>query len=199
MSAELIAQGQLVQEAPNPGASSCPVWTGERAGLTLHVITPILLTMAKGLQAEIKQSVPFRSPATEALLSILRTAAVIEHRLGEELKPFGITGPQHNVLRILRGAREKGLCGREIGERMVARVPDVPRMLDRMEAMKLISRERDTEDRRHVTARITQKGLDLLTKVEPELDRIERSRFNDFDAKQIQALIDGLALVRETF
>ena len=155
--------------------------------------------MPKGLQAEIKQSIPFRSPATEAMLSILRTAAVIEHRMGEVLKEFGITGPQHNVLRILRGAGSQGLCGREIGERMIARVPDVPRMLDRMAAMKLISRERDPEDRRHVTARITQKGLDLLTQVDPAIDRAERERFSQLEAKEIQGLIDGLAAVREAF
>ena len=155
--------------------------------------------MPKSLQAEIKQTVPFKSPATEALLSILRTAALIEHRIGEELKPFGITGPQHNVLRILRGAGPKGLCGREIGERMVARVPDVPRMLDRMETMKLIARARDQEDRRHVTARITQKGLDLLVKVEPAVDLAERQRFASLSPGEIQGLIDGLAAVREAF
>jgi DNA-binding MarR family transcriptional regulator len=155
--------------------------------------------MNKGLQAEIKQSIPFRSSATEAMLSILRTAAVIEHRVGEELKRFGITGPQHNVLRILRGAGQKGLCGREIGERMVSRVPDVPRMLERMEGMKLISRVRDTEDRRQVTARITQKGLDLLSRVEPVLDQAELDRFSQLDGKRIQAIIEGLAAVREGF
>lgn len=155
--------------------------------------------MTRGLQAEIKQSIPFRSSATEAMLSILRTAAVIEHRMGEELKRFGITGPQHNVLRILRGAGEKGLCGREIGERMVSRVPDVPRMLERMESLKLISRVRDAEDRRQVTARITQKGLDLLTRVEPAMDQAERERFSGLDAGQIQSIIDGLAAVREGF
>lgn len=155
--------------------------------------------MPKGLQAEIKQSIPFKSPATEALLSILRTAAMIEHRLGEYLKPFGLTGPQHNVLRILRGAGNKGLCGREIGERMVSRVPDVPRMLERMEAMKLISRERDPEDRRHVTARITQKGLNLLLEVDPAMDKAERARLSQLEDAQIQGIIDGLAAVREGF
>ena len=155
--------------------------------------------MNKGLQAEIKQSIPFRSAATEAMLSILRTAAVIEHRMAEELKPFGITGTQHNVLRILRGAGKEGLCGRDIGDRMISRVPDVPRMLERMEAMKLITRERDPEDRRHVTARITQKGLDLLAKLDPQLDKIEIARFAHMDPAQVKSIIDGLAVVREGF
>ena len=155
--------------------------------------------MPKGLQAEIKQSIPFRSAATEAMLSILRTAAVIEHRMAEELKPFGITGTQHNVLRILRGAGPEGLCGREIGERMISRVPDVPRMLDRMEAMKLISRQRDPEDRRHVTARITQKGMELLAQLDPRLDAAELARFAHMEPHQVKSIIEGLAIVREGF
>jgi DNA-binding MarR family transcriptional regulator len=92
------------------------------------------------LQAEIKQSRPFPSAAAEALLSILRTSAMLDHELADALKPFGITPTQHNVLRILRGAGQGGLCGREVAERMVASVPDVPRMLERLEAMGFITR-----------------------------------------------------------
>ncbi len=114
--------------------------------------------MPSTLQAELKQTRPFPSRASEAFVSILRTAAVLEHQLGEALRPFGLTPTQHNVLRILRGAGAEGLCGREIAERMVARVPDVPRMLDRLEALRLTARKRDPADRRHVTATITPKG-----------------------------------------
>jgi DNA-binding MarR family transcriptional regulator len=153
--------------------------------------------MPKGLQAEIKQSVPFRRPVTEAMLSVLRTAAVIEHKIGEVLKPYGLTGTQYNVLRILRGAGADGLCGRDIGERMVSNVPDVPRMLERMESMKLIARQRDPEDRRHVTARITQKGLDLLSKVQPHLEQVENDRLKGLDEVQVKAVIAGLAAMRE--
>lgn len=153
--------------------------------------------MPSRLQAEIKQTRPFPRRTTEALLSILRTAAVLDHHLGEALKPFGITPTQHNVLRILRGAGATGLCGREIGERMVARVPDVSRLLDRLEAMQLISRQRDPADRRHVTARITRKGLDLLEIVGPELEAVERSRLGRLSEDALASLIDSLAAVRD--
>ncbi|MFZ5625201.1 MAG: MarR family winged helix-turn-helix transcriptional regulator [Gemmatimonadota bacterium] len=153
--------------------------------------------MPSRLQAEIKQTRPFPRRTTEALLSILRTAAVLDHHLGEALKPFGITPTQHNVLRILRGAGATGLCGREIGERMVARVPDVSRLLDRLEAMQLISRQRDPADRRHVTAWITRKGLDLLEIVGPELEAVERSRLGRLSEDALASLIDSLAAVRD--
>jgi DNA-binding MarR family transcriptional regulator len=153
--------------------------------------------MPNGLRAEIKQSKPFPRRSSEAMLSILRTAAALEHQLGEALKPAGITLTQYNVLRILRGAGAEGLCGREVAERLVARASDVPRLLERMEAMELISRERDATDRRHVTARITRKGLDLLASATPHLDAVERSRLGRLSDATLRDLIDGLAAVRE--
>jgi DNA-binding MarR family transcriptional regulator len=152
--------------------------------------------MASRLQAEIKQSKPFPRRSSEALLSVLRTAALLEHRLNEILRPHGITELQYNVLRILRGAGAEGRCGREISERLVSQVPDVSRLLDRMEALGLLRRERDTTDRRHVTARITRAGLRLLDETTPQLEAFERERFGDFDAERLQQIIDGLADVR---
>jgi len=76
-------------------------------------------------------------------------------------------------------------------------VPDVSRLLDRMESMQLLRRERDDTDRRHVTACITTKGLRLLDETMPKLDEFDRERFGDFDAEQLQQIIDGLADIRE--
>ena len=152
--------------------------------------------MANNLQAELKQSKPFPRVTAEALLSVLRTAAVLEHQLTEALKPYRLTHTQYNVLRILRGAGANGLCGREVGERMVSRVPDVPRLLDRMEETGLINRERDPDDRRHVTARITRKGLTMLKQVTPELEAVERARAGRIPTGQLQQLIEVLSTVR---
>ena len=96
--------------------------------------------MTSRLQVEIKQAKPFPRRSSEALLGVLRTAALLEHRINEILRPYGITELQYNVLRILRGARPDGLCGREISERLVSQVPDVSRLLDRMESMQLLRR-----------------------------------------------------------
>jgi DNA-binding MarR family transcriptional regulator len=151
--------------------------------------------MPSRLQAEIKQTKPFPSRSSEALLSVLRTAAVLEHHLNEALRPCGITALQYNVLRILRGAGPDGWCGREISERLVSKVPDVSRLLDRMESMQLLRRERDASDRRHVTARITPKGLRVLEEATATLEPTAR-RFDHLDAKRLQHVIDGLADIR---
>jgi len=152
--------------------------------------------MTNDLQTELKQTRPFPRRTTEAMLSILRTAAVLDHQFEAALRPHGLTSTQYNVLRILRGAGSEGLCGREVAERMVARVPDVPRLLERLEGMGLIARERDPADRRHVTARITRKGLDLLDKVTPDVDAVEQARLGHLTGPVLAGLIRGLAAIR---
>jgi DNA-binding MarR family transcriptional regulator len=152
--------------------------------------------MLSRLLIELKQTRPFARPGEEAVVSIMRTAAVLEHEINEILKPFDLTVTQYNVLRILRGAGSAGLCGREVGERLIAQVPDVPRLLERMSEAGLVSRERDPADRRHTTARITPKGLRLLDDVKPALDPVERRRTGSLRPDEIQALLRHLEAVR---
>lgn len=148
------------------------------------------------LQDELKQNRPFESLEAEALLSIVRTAAVLDHAVNEALKPFGLTTTQYNVLRILRGAGDKGLCGREVAERLISPSPDIARLLDRMEETKLLLRTRDRDDRRYVTATITPKGLQLLDDVEPALEELRRARVGAVDRDALQALIETLEAIR---
>lgn len=153
--------------------------------------------MATRLQDEIKQTKPFARPGDEALLSIVRTASVLEHAMNETLRPFGLTMTQYNVLRILQGAGAAGLCGREIGERLISRVPDVSRLLDRMADAGLVSKERDSADRRHVTTRITARGRRLLAEATPALMEAEGGRMERLSARSVTALIEALELIRE--
>jgi len=153
--------------------------------------------MTRHLRDEIKQTKPFDHPADEALLSILRTATVLEHASNEMLRPFGITMTQYNVLRILRGAGARGLCGREVGERLISSVPDVSRLLDRMADMGLIVKERDAADRRHVTARITPKGRRVLTRATPALAEYGRARAERLSTRTLETLVEALEAIRE--
>ena len=156
----------------------------------------LLLVTPKGLRAELKMTRPFRSVEEEAILSIARTAALIEHAGAEALKPFNLTITQYNVLRILRGAGQDGLCRNEVGERLVTKVPDVTRLLDRMEAAGLIVRERGSEDRRFVATRITDTGLKLLEKIDRELPVIHGRQIGHVSPKRLRELISILEEVR---
>jgi len=153
--------------------------------------------MEHQLRDEIKQTKPFASLEQEAMLNVMRTAAVLEHELSEMLKAYGITLTQHNVLRILRGAGEKGLGRNEVRDRMVAQVPDATRLLDRMVEMGLVTRARDTDDRRCVVARITKKGLQILEKIGEPLLEIHRHQLGHMSEKELQTLITLLSKARQ--
>src|SRR5690625_7147673 len=106
--------------------------------------------MKTDVTKDLKQSRPFANLEHGAQLSIIRTSSMLTDAFERMLKPHGITSTQFNVLRILRGAGDTGLCRNEIGDRMITRMPDVTRLLDRMEEAGYIARERSTEDRRMV-------------------------------------------------
>ncbi len=152
--------------------------------------------MASGLRAELKQKKPFRSLKEEASLNVMRTAAVLEHAFEVAMKPQRITATQYNVLRILRGAEPNGLCRSEISDRLVRQVPDVTRLLDRLEAAKLIARQRGGTDRRYVVTRISASGLSLLERIDQQVDRLHVEQLGHLDDEQLRTLISLLEEVR---
>lgn len=121
---------------------------------------------ASQLQEELKQTVPFGSAGQEAVLGILRTADLLHRSIAAILSPFGISNQQYNVLRILRGAGERGLPTLEIGDRMIEQSPGVTRLVDRLIAHGWAERVRCTNDRRVVYCRITPAGLELLARAD---------------------------------
>ena len=152
--------------------------------------------MAPKLQEELKQSKPFATAEEEAYLSLVRTAAVLEHSTAQALKPYGITPTQYNVLRILRGAGDSGLCRNDVGSRLVTAVPDVTRLLDRMEEMALIVRERSTTDRRVVSTRLTKKGSDLLARLDERINEIHADQLGHIPKRELKTLVALLASIR---
>jgi DNA-binding MarR family transcriptional regulator len=145
--------------------------------------------MASGLRAELKQRKPFVSPEQEALLSLARTAALLDHATAEALKPYRLTPTQYNALRILRGAEPEGLCRNEVRDRLVARVPDATRLLDRLADMGLVVRSREGDDRRFVRARITPAGLDLLRSLDGVVCSLHREQLGHLGRRKLRVLI----------
>lgn len=153
--------------------------------------------MTSTLREELRQQKPFVSLEQEAHLSIVRTGSLLTDAIEQLLKPFDVTATQYNVLRILRGAEPRGLCRNDLRDRMLTKMPDVTRLLDRMEDAKLVARARDSEDRRLVSTRITAKGLRLLEELEDAVYATHESCFRQLGKTQLRALIDMLAIVRE--
>jgi DNA-binding MarR family transcriptional regulator len=153
--------------------------------------------MRHRLLTELKMTGPFASLAHEAHLNLARTEAVLGHAVEEALRPHGITITQFNVLRILRGAGTEGLCRSAIGERMIRRVPDVTRLLDRLEEARLVTRERTGDDRRYVTTRITAAGLALLRKLDSRVNALHEDLLGHLGPERLRTLITLLEDARQ--
>lgn len=152
--------------------------------------------MPSSLQREIFKKQPFRSPHQEAYLNLVRSASLLESRVERLLKPHGLSPATYNVLRILRGAGEDGRKCHEIGEHMITRVPDITRLVDRLERAALARRERCDKDRRAVFVRITPAGLKLLARIDEPLLELHAQQLGHMTRKQLDALSELLALAR---
>ena len=153
--------------------------------------------MTGKLRKEIKQNKPFESLEVEAFLNIVRTADAFERNNAELFKLFDLTVTQFNVLRILRGAGEEGLNCREISERMLTFDPDVTRLLDRMETREFVCRSRDAKDRRVITVRITQSGLNLVKELDQKVLDLHKQQLGHLGERKLQRLINLLESARE--
>jgi DNA-binding MarR family transcriptional regulator len=125
-------------------------------------------------------------------VALLKAADALSQDAEQLLKSQGLTGAQYNVLRILRGAEPDGLPCKGIGDRMISHDPDITRLLDRMEKRQMIIRERQTDDRRVVKARITAQGLETLKKLDQPVRELHRSQFRRVSQARLRMLEDLL-------
>jgi len=132
------------------------------------------------------------TPEEAAFLDLLRTCDLLSRGPAQFLKSEDLSPTQYNVLRILRGALPAGMpCG-EIASRMITRDPDITRLLDRLEKRELISRCRETKDRRMVVARITPRGLKLLARLDEAVQEMYRKQLGHLGAVRLKELQDLL-------
>ncbi len=122
-------------------------------------------------------------------VSLMRTSDLIRRAAALVIEPHGITIQQYNVLRILRGAGSEGLPTLEIAARMIEQTPGITRLLDRLEAKKLVRRERCPRDRRQVTCRISEEGLALLAALDGPVAESEREALSALTPHQIRQLV----------
>lgn len=129
-------------------------------------------------------------------ISLQKAADALGLEAEQLLKPHTLTGTQYNVLRILRGAEPEGLPCSAIGERMISHDPDMTRLLDRMEKRGLITRARQTTDRRVVKTRITSEGLALLKSLDQPVRELHKRQLHHISSARLKTLAGLLEEVR---
>lgn len=145
--------------------------------------------MAKSIQRELRQTRPFRSLQEQVVVNLLRTADAVMSPWAQYLKRVeGLSPSQYNILRILRGARPTGRRVSEIAERMIARDPDVTRLVDRLVAGGLARREPDPADRRAIRVELTGAGLTVLKRLDAASDRFALATLAGLSPAKLKAL-----------
>jgi MarR family transcriptional regulator, organic hydroperoxide resistance regulator len=127
---------------------------------------------------------------------ILRTASYLRRSYADIFDRRGITFQQYNVVRILRGAGPDGLPTLAIAERLIDETPGITRLLDRLEAKKLIRRERPASNRRQVICYATPKGLDLLRELDAPLRARVRTSAQELSDAEVEKLLEYLGRIR---
>lgn len=148
------------------------------------------------LQKELKKRHPFDSLEQEATLSIARTADRFGICFSRLFREHGLTPSQYNVLRILRGEGQP-LPILEVADRLIAAVPGITGLIDRLEGMSLVTRERSTEDRRVVFVAITPRGLDLLGRLDEPVEALHRRLVGHLSQAELRELIRLLEKARQ--
>lgn len=151
--------------------------------------------MSGDLQREIGKKRPFEAAEQEAMLNLLRTNDRLQFQFARLFREFGLTSSQYNVLRILRGEGAPLPC-LEVASRMVAAVPGITGLIDRLEGMKLVARDRSVEDRRVVYVEITKKGIDLLAKIDQPVNDLHKKLLGHMTKAELTELNRLLAKAR---
>lgn len=150
----------------------------------------------KTLAEEIGKKKPFDSVEQETLLNLARTFSILSGQFTKLLKQFEITPSQYNVLRILRGHGEP-VSVYQIADEMISSLPDMPRLIDRMQATGLVDKQRCESDRRVVWVALTTKSKKLLTKIDQPLIELHQKQFEHMSESQLRKLNELLEIARQ--
>lgn len=151
--------------------------------------------MPGGLAKRIKQTKDFESPAQEAMLNLFVAAAYTRRQVEQVCQDFGIQFSHYNVLRILRGVHPEGHARCDIIDRMLDPSPDVTRLIDKLVDHGFVERSRSEEDRRVTIHTITDKGLELLSKMHPAITDVQErfgERIAQRDLEHLSRICEGI-------
>ncbi|MGY6742086.1 MAG: MarR family winged helix-turn-helix transcriptional regulator [Cecembia sp.] len=145
------------------------------------------------IEEAIKQK-EFKDPYNKAIVNLLYTQSHIVSQQSSLFKPFGLSPEQYNVLRILRGQNGNPITVSSIQERMLNRMSNASRLVEKLKQKGLVIREESARDRRQVDVLITDKGLEVLQKLEASIYRLNRElvKLNEEEVNQLNDLLDRL-------
>ncbi len=146
------------------------------------------------LEEEIVQA-KFKNEFNKAVVNILYTSNWLHSMHAKTLKPFGLTNQQFNILRILRGQHPNPATVRLLTERMLDKMSNASRLVEKLRVKGLVGRDTCTQDRRQVNVCITKEGLELLAKIDVRLEELEHERLrliSEEEASELSRILDKM-------
>ena len=136
----------------------------------------------------------FSDERHKASVNLIYTAYWLKHNFSSTMKECGLTMEQHNVLRILNGSHPRALCVKEIGARIIEKSSNVPRIIDRLVAKKLVERVQSKEDKRETLISLTDKGIELTQKARMIVDEKTKGLINLTieESKELNILLEKM-------
>lgn len=133
----------------------------------------------------------FRNEQQKAILNLYYTASWIEKEQKKFFKKHNVTMQQYNVLNILKSVQPEKISTSDIKKRLTDSNPDVSRMVDRLEALKLITKKANKSDKRLIDVSITAKGVQLIDKLNKNIGKLDEVlKLSSKDAKELNKLLD---------
>ena len=159
----------------------------------MYINLHLILLHPMRIEDEIKQPI-FRDNFQKAHINLLFTASWLQLRQAVAFKPYGLTLPQFNILRILRGQHPLPATVALLIDRMLDKTSNASRIVDRLEEKKLVTRTVCPANRRAVDIRITVAGLALLERIEQDgvLNASDLTQLNDAEVQQLNGLLDKI-------
>lgn len=145
------------------------------------------------IEDEIKQA-SFSSPFQKAVINIYFTASWLQYRGELVFKKYGLTAPQYNVLRILKGQHPRPICAGDVLSRMIDKSSNITRLVDKLLEKGLVDRKVNESNRRMQDLTITDKGLQLLESMRPEVEEnnLSLQNLSEEEATQLSDLLDKI-------
>lgn len=153
--------------------------------------------MPGGLAKRIGKRLPFDCAEQEAHLNLILTVTVLNEGFERLFKKHGLSHSTYNVLRILRGERATGVPVLEIRRRMISRVPDVTRLVTRLEQQGLVRRTQCEKDRRVVHCHISELGLEKIARLDDQIISLHKQQLGHMSGEKLRMLSDLLEEARD--
>ncbi len=148
------------------------------------------------LEDELKMSI-IHNPYQRATLNVVFTGAWMSERINRLLKPFGISEQQYNILRILKGQKGNPINLQDISERMVHKMSNTTRMIEKLRLKGLVERSICENNRRKVEIIITSPGIKLIEKLATDFEEADNKLQDKLTSKEAEKLAFLLDKIRE--